>query len=376
VKILHITKKYKNALGGDAVVVSNLEEQQLIHGHKVAVLTSNCVEIMHDDRHYKFGLLDTPSALDNISLRRLVSLGALFFKAFDVMRKERPDVVHTHSIDMAFAVSPAARLFNIPIVHTFHILAFPDPRQNIIRRKSELLLLKGAEPCIITAPNETDVNHLKQAGIKNVELMTNGVDLTFWMQEKQPHKEFTFITAARLENQKGIEYLIRAAAELRQTVEHFKLIIVGEGSLQGQLEALAKELAVAELIDFAGSKTSEELRNLYALSDAAVIPSLWESGPLTALEAWAMGLPLIITKVGIFAAETSNQNYARLVDIGDSKALAEAMKELANDTNKRRAMIKAGNEAVQKHTWKSMANIADDLYIAARETINRPRQHH
>ena len=79
-KILHITKKYTNALGGDAVVVSNLERQQLAQGHEIVVLTSNCDEIIDDERHYKFGLLDTSAALDNISLRRLASLGALFFQ--------------------------------------------------------------------------------------------------------------------------------------------------------------------------------------------------------------------------------------------------------------------------------------------------------
>ena len=54
-KILHITKKYENALGGDAVVVSNLERQQLDQGHEVIVITSNCDEIIDDERHYKFG---------------------------------------------------------------------------------------------------------------------------------------------------------------------------------------------------------------------------------------------------------------------------------------------------------------------------------
>src|ERR1700722_17611620 len=134
-KILHITKKYKNAFGGDAVVVGNLERQQLAQGHEIVVLTSNCDEIIEDERHYKFGLLDTPAALDNISLRRLASLCALFIKTFDVIRKERPDVVHTHSIDMAFIASFATRWFKVPIVHTFHILTFTDPHHGALRRK-------------------------------------------------------------------------------------------------------------------------------------------------------------------------------------------------------------------------------------------------
>ena len=367
-KILHITKKYKNAFGGDVVVVSNLEIQQLAQGHEIVVLTSNCDEIIEDERHYKFGLLDTSAALDNISLRRLSSLCALFIKTFHVMHKERPDIVHTHSIDMAFIASFAARWYKVPIVHTFHILTFPDPRQDTLRRKSELYLMKGAKLQVITSPNETDVNHLKRAGAMDARLMMNGIDLAFWKKEKQPHDVFTFITAARLESQKGIEYLIRAVAELKKNDEPFKLVIVGEGSLEEELKALAKELAVDEILEFVGRKSPEELRELYALSDSVVIPSLWESGPLTAFEAWAMELPLIITKVGMFANEVDDSNHVKLVDAGDPKALAKAMEELLTDVKKRGDMITIGYDVVQKYTWAAMANIANDLYIEARGT--------
>ena len=135
--------------------------------------------------------------------------------------------------------------------------------------------------------------------------------------------------------------------------------------MKEELKALAKELGVCEIVEFVGRKTPEEVRDLYALSDSVVIPSLWESGPLTAFEAWAMELPLVITKVGMFANEADDSTYAKLVDAGDSKALAEAMEELLTDAKKRGDMITAGNEAVQKHTWAAMADIANDLYIEA-----------
>jgi len=367
VKILHISKKYKNALGGDSVVVGNLEAQQLARGHEVIVLSSNCDEIIGDERHYKFGLPATAAALDNISLPRLVSLGALFFKTFAVLRKERPDVVHTHSIDMAFIASFAARWFKIPIVHTFHILTFPDANQDALRRKTELFFTRGARAQVVTSPNQNDVDHLKRVGVKNARFMSNGIDLAFWKNEKKTsHDVFTFITAARLERQKGIEYLIRAAAELKNVGGPFKLVIVGEGSLEEELKALAKELSVYEDIEFVGRKTPAEVRDLYALSDVVVLPSLWEAAPLAMFEAWAMELPLVITNVGMFASEVDDKAYAKIVEAGDSYALAKAMEEVLTDAKKRQDMITAGNEVVQNYTWAAVANIADDLYAEAR----------
>jgi glycosyltransferase involved in cell wall biosynthesis len=281
-KILHITKKYPNALGGDAIVVSNLERQQHANGDETVILTSNCTEIEDKPSVYKFGFKDTPAALDTITPRRLLSLGALVFKSFRVIRKERPDIIHTHSIDMAFAASFAARWHKIPMVHTFHILTFPDPHHGNIRRKSELFFLRGARPEIVTTPNQTDVNHLLQAGQRNARWLPNGIDLAFWRQQKNAHDVFTFITVARLEDQKGIEYLIRAVASLRKkTKKPFRLMVVGEGSQKDQLQLLAKELRVDKIVEFVGRKSPEEVRTLYAASDAVVVPSLWESGPLT-----------------------------------------------------------------------------------------------
>ncbi len=64
-KILHISKKYPQALGGDAVVVSNLQKQQLAAGHQVVIVTSNCDEIASAKHVYKVGLNDTAAGLDN-----------------------------------------------------------------------------------------------------------------------------------------------------------------------------------------------------------------------------------------------------------------------------------------------------------------------
>jgi len=133
--ILHVCKKYPLALGGDAVVVANLQKQQQAAAHQVAIVTSNCDEIQCGAHIYKLGLKDTPAGLDVITLRRMASLLVLLFKMFVILPKERPDVIHTHSIDMAFFASFAARLYGIPIVHTFHIVTFYDATQPALRRR-------------------------------------------------------------------------------------------------------------------------------------------------------------------------------------------------------------------------------------------------
>ena len=76
-KILHITKKYPNAIGGDATYVANLEGQQRISGNQVFILTADCKEIGVGEYLYKFGLKDLARNWDRITLRRIIS--SLFF---------------------------------------------------------------------------------------------------------------------------------------------------------------------------------------------------------------------------------------------------------------------------------------------------------
>ncbi len=364
-KILHVTKKYPNALGGDSVVVSNLHKHQETAAHQVAILTSNCPEIQTGQHIYKCGLDDTAAGLDNITLKRLISLIGLFFKAFRVCAKERPDIIHTHSIDMAFFVSFAARFYRIPLIHTFHIVTFYDKDQPALRRKSELLLARAAHPAIITAPNTHDVRALKKAGLKQTVLLPNGVDLDFWQAapRRTANHEFTFLSVGRLESQKGYEYVIKAAAKLKQaTRQLFHITIVGEGGQKKSLQRLARTHGVQDIVEFTGRKQPEEVRSLLGTADAAICASLYETTPITLLEAWAVGTPVIMTPVGIMRGVPANSGHVYLVKPRNVSSLSSVMEQVMTDQTSREQVAEAGHQEAKKYAWAHIAKMAEGFY--------------
>jgi glycosyltransferase involved in cell wall biosynthesis len=364
-KILHVTKKYPPALGGDAVVVANLQKQQRLGGHKVVIVTSNCDEIDDAENIYKFGLPDTPENLDKITPRRMLSLIMLFFKMFPILRRERPDVIHTHSVDMAFFVSFAARFYNIPVVHTFHIVTFYDTNQSALRRKTEVWLAQKAGLRHVTAPNTYDVKKLQAAGLGQAVLLPNGVDLNFWRSAPPttPNSTFTFLAVGRLEQQKGYEYLIKATFLLTNILPaKFRVIVVGEGSQKAALYNLAQTLHVDDIITFAGRKSPEEVRTLLAAADAAVFPSLYETTPLTLLEAWSAAVPVIVTEVGIVRETPAGFDAAYIVPPKDEHALMQAMSRCMTDTIPRQNIAAKGNEEAKKYAWPLIARTAESIY--------------
>jgi glycosyltransferase involved in cell wall biosynthesis len=375
VKILHTSKKYPGVHGGDAVVVANLERLQVAAGHRVTILTSNCEETERRPEVVRFGLKDTPAALDRISLRRLLSLFLLIFQAFRVLRRERPDVIHTHSVDMAFVISLAARVYRIPLVHTFHIVTSRDEVHGFVRNRAELRLLKAARPSLVTALNQTDLKHLSDTGL-DVVLLPNGLDMAVWtpLELRPDDDRFAVISVGRLEKQKGYPLLVEAAGLLGDGVG---VTIVGGGSLQGELQALIDRTKVTDRVTLAGPKSPDEIRELFARSDAMVISSLYEAMPLALLEAWASGLPVITTEVGMVQpTEGGTARGVHLITDREPATLANAIRRLRDDRAYREELVASGFDEVSQYTWTRVNASLSGYYedIIARRTARSTRK--
>ena len=377
-KILHVTKKYPDALGGDAFVVSNLQRYQRSRGSDVVILTSNCDVIRDSPRVQKFGLRTTTADLDRISPKRLASLIMLFFKSFTLLRRERPDIVHTHSIDLACFVSFAARHYGIPIVHTFHVLTFNNSYQSTFRRTTELLLLAAANPKTTIVLNPVHVHALRKAGFRKTTFIPNGVDAAYWRTEECRRRQltFTFIAVGRLEDQKGFRYLIEAAGALRGAVDDFQIQIVGDGSLRGALSKQIDDLNLAEHVFLLGHCSQRRLRDLYCCADVFVQSSLWEGMALALLEACAAGLPSICTAVS--GLPEMDEEYAIFVAPGDYGQLASAMRQLMADQATRDALGAAATRIASRYSWESIGAQVSRVYARELDRANlstRDRYH-
>src|SRR3989344_3438419 len=101
------------------------------------------------------------------------------------------------------------------------------------------------------------------------------------------------INVARLEKQKGQEYLLRAFVKVRKEIPHANLVILGEGELGQSLKDLSKQLGIQESVYFLGWQKNPF--KFVARSKVFVLSSLWEGFPNTLIEAMVCGLPVIST---------------------------------------------------------------------------------
>ena len=168
----------------------------------------------------------------------------------------------------------------------------------------------------------------------------------------------TFITVTRLVEQKGVDILLKAAAEAFEQLPNWRLAVIGDGPLRKAYVALATELRITEFVDWIG-QVPDPTPYLRA-AQVFVLASRFEGSPNALLEAMALGLPSIVSDASPGPLELVGSEEAGLiVPVEDVSATAGAMIKLARDDDLCRRL----GEAAIKRTSIHQLDRAMDIWL-------------
>lgn len=257
-----------------------------------------------------------------------------------VLRSLRPAIVHTRNLAALEAVVPA-RLAGVPIrIHGEHGWDFQDPQGRLRRyRLVRRLYRPFVSHYVALSQHLADYLH-RQVGVPEASIsqIYNGVDTARFHPSANGrdlisgcpfHSPDHWLVGSvgRLEEIKDPLNLARAFVRMLEidssAAKHLRLIMVGDGALRRQAEAILADAGVAELAWFAGERADvpELMRGL----DCFVLPSLAEGVSNTILEAMATGLPVVATRVGGNAELIESGMTGTLVPAAQPYALAQAI---------------------------------------------------
>jgi glycosyltransferase involved in cell wall biosynthesis len=148
----------------------------------------------------------------------------------------------------------------------------------------------------------------------------------------------TVFSVGRLEVEKGYDRLL--CAWKQAALSGVQLVIAGDGSERSRLEALANSLGISGTVTFLGWQSQEQLASHWQAADVYVQPSWFEGWPRAPWEALQHGLPCILTDTG-FVGEIVTETEVVVVKPGSVKELAQALKTLVMDTNRRQILHEA-----------------------------------
>jgi glycosyltransferase involved in cell wall biosynthesis len=214
----------------------------------------------------------------------------------------------------------------------------------------------------VTAASAPIVDSLAALGVP-ARRIPLGVDVAAWppiAPRRRGAPRARLIHVASLNLVKDQTTLLRALAALRDAGVDFEMDIVGVDTLDGRIEALARELGLGQHLHFLGFRTQRELRPLIAASDLLVMSSMHEAGPLVLLEAAVAGVPTVGTAVGHIAEWSPTAALA--VEVGDWVGLASAIQRVLVDEALRCRMADAAQRRALAEDADYTAAAFDSLY--------------
>lgn len=285
-----------------------------------------------------------------------------------LLREIKPDVLHTHLYHPNLYGRLAALGLGLKgVVATVHNIY---SQVKVHRCFWNCLLGLLSDYIVVFSPQVwQDVRRYDLVPVSRLRLVSPGVrvdELQVSASVAEAKKRlgvtgFCLGTVARLEEQKGHEYLLAAVQRLRPEMGNLTVLLVGDGQRKEFLKNQALKMGLGETIRFLG--TRRDVPQVLRALDIFVQPSLWEGIPLTLLEAMGAGLPVVATKVGRAGEAIQDGENGRLVPPGDSEALASAILELYQQPELRREWgQRAWRTIAAKYSLESMLRQFADLY--------------
>jgi glycosyltransferase involved in cell wall biosynthesis len=185
----------------------------------------------------------------------------------------------------------------------------------------------------------------------------NIVDLSRFMPDDSRERNLSaphIVVARNLEPLYDNTTALKAFRIVREAIPGARLTIAGSGPERPQLEAMAKELGVADAVVFAGRVDNEHMPTLYREAELALNPSLADNMPISVLEALASGVPVVSTNVGGVPYLVEDGKTALLVPPRNPERMAEAVLRVLHDESLRERMVQAGLDHVRRFSWESV----------------------
>ena len=262
------------------------------------------------------------------------------WKLYRLLRREQPDVVHTHTAKAGFVGRWAAKLAGVPvIVHTFHGHVFQGYFGSL---KTRVFITLEQLTSRITDSILTLTQSLRRelaltyrvARTEKITVLPLGLDLapfaaaprktgTFREQYGIPQDAPLIGIAGRMVPVKNHALFLESAAQIRAKRPDARFIMIGDGELRDDLERQIDNLGLRGFVKITGWLT--DMPAAYADMDVFALSSVNEGTPVTVIEALSAGCPVVATHVGGIPDLLEGGRFGALVSSGNAHAFAQAI---------------------------------------------------
>lgn len=249
----------------------------------------------------------------------------LLWQVYKYLKNKKPQIVHTHLFGADAWGRLAAILAGVPvIISTEHNINLSE---SWLKRLIKKFLSLFTDKIIAVSEGVKEYSIQKdKISSKKIEVIYNGIDLEKFSFRGARKIDLNNIRAgviARLSEQKGHLYLIRATPDIAKKYPSFSLKIIGRGELGERLKKEVRRLKLEKQVEFWGERNdiAEILKEL----DLFILPSLWEGLGIAVLEAQAVGVPVLVSNAGGLKEIVKDRENGILFEPGKSEDIFKAV---------------------------------------------------
>ena len=403
-RILHLSWEYPPVIyGGLGRHVHALAHAQADNGHDVVVITQ---AYGHDPEDIELGdghpagssptgrvrVLRTGSNPVDQEPRDLLARVAQMQAGFvesgqGLLALWSPEVVHAHDWMVGHAAATLRQLCAAPLVATIHATEAGRNHGWITTDLSTAIhglewWLANTADAVIACSQHMAQELSRLFGVTPTGVIANGINPADW---RVPHAAADQVRAenadasallaytGRVEWEKGVQTILDALPRVQQEHPGVRVLVAGRGSYLPALQAQAAGLGLGDAARFLGWVSEERLRAIVAAADLAIVPSLYEPFGLVALEAAALGAPVIVAQTGGLAEFAAEGRRAATFRPGDAESLAGVIRACLADPQASAARARLASTAVtEDYSWRDLAHKTVDVYRLAAMSAGAP----
>lgn len=293
------------------------------------------------------------------------------------------DLIHVHDWLTSFAGITLNQAWNCPLIATVHATErgryrgrLDSPLQQAIDSAERELVGRADRVIVCSRHMANEVQYFFQTPFDKLAVIPNGVNIAelqgknnnpaelaaFRAKYAAPSEQLIF-TISRLVYEKGVHLIIQALPQILQECPQARLVIAGQGPEADNLKLQAQNLGVADRVNFIGFVADQQRNLFFKVASCAVFASLYEPFGIVALEAMALGCPLVVSDVGGFSevvkhAETGIKIYPDNVD-STAWGITHALR---NPEWVSKQAIQAHQTVAELFNWPRIAGLTHELY--------------
>lgn len=375
-KLLLINNEFPPIGGGGSTVTKYAIRDLIRAGHEVTLITSQFKGLKSRENVDGAAVIRIPAVRrykDYAAMWELVTFGvsALFYTLW-YTKRNKVDLIQAYFAVPAGWVAWIVKMVRgIPYGVYFGGSDIPGANPSRYKRVYPLItpLLKAIwRGASFRTVCSHELKNLARVADPESEFIyvPNGVDTArFKPVERSQNPRVKLLFIGRLIPRKGFQRVIQALPKVRALAKRlFEIEVVGTGAAREELDGLAEELKVSDLIRYAGTIPYDQLEKAYQSADVFVLTSLSEGMPSVILEAMGCGLPVVASNVGGNNEIVKEGENGYLIEGEDIETLAQKLAALINDEDLRTRLGQRSREMALQYDWKEIMGKYNELYLA------------